>query len=513
MARTRYLENEMNYLFIDAVTKSFGDFKALDQASLRVRENSIHAILGENGAGKTTLMNVLYGLYQPDAGRIVIQGRDTRIENPRHAIENNIGMIHQHLMLVKSLTVTENIILGLKGRKTSLNLAHHEQRIRKLGGSLGIDIDPKQNIRELSMGLQQQVEILKVLYRDAKLLILDEPTEILAPDEIEAFLAGLKRLRNAGHTILFITHKLEEVMAVADRVTVLQRGRTTAEAEVKDTTVNELAHMMVGRDVLFEFERHPRDAGAAALVLENVCTEREKGLRALDNASFSLHEGEILGVAGVDGNGQSELAEVIAGLRPLARGSITVGRDNITRLSPRVRKQNYGIGYIPEDRHGTGLVLDYPVVSNVMLRDFGQPPFARGGFIDAAYIRNYTAHIVEKYDVRLDSIQQLTRFLSGGNQQKLILGRELEADPKILIAMQPTKGLDVGAIEFVQKMILRQRDAGKAILYISTELEHLMAVADRVAVMFRGRITGMLKPADATAEKLGLLMSGVREER
>jgi ABC-type uncharacterized transport system ATPase subunit len=502
----------MYHLVIEKVTKQFGSFKALDQVSLHVHKNSIHAILGENGAGKTTLMNVLYGLYHPDDGRIEIDGRPVHIANPRQAIENNIGMIHQHFMLVNSLTVTENIILGLKGQKASLHLTEHEQRIRELSVSFDFDIDPRELVWKLPMGMQQRVEILKSLYRNAELLILDEPTSVLAPNEIDAFLAGLKKLKDAGHTIIFITHKLEEVTKAADRVTVLRRGKVTAEVGVRDTTVNELARLMVGRDVLFEFERSQRETGDVALAVEGLCALNERGIQALDHVSFVLRSGEILGIAGVDGNGQAELAEVITGMRTLQQGIIRVGGRDISRCDIRRRSQTHGIGFIPEDRQHTGLVLDYPVAANLMLRDYNRAPFSSAGFINFSFVRDHADKIVRKYDVRVQSAQQPARFLSGGNQQKLILGRELEADPQILVAMQPCKGLDVGAIEFVQRTILQQRDRGKAILYISTELEHLLAVSDLVAVMFRGRISGIVTPGEATAERLGMLMSGVRQE-
>jgi simple sugar transport system ATP-binding protein len=420
-------------------------------------------------------------------------------------------MIHQHFMLVKSLTVTENIILGLKGQKATLHLRAHEQRVRELSDSFGFEIDPQEPLWKLPMGMQQRVEILKALYRDAELLILDEPTSVLAPHEVDAFLKGLTRLRDAGHTIIFITHKLEEVMQAADQVTVLRQGRVTAEVAVADTTVNALARLMVGRDVTLEFVRNDGQAGAVALEVEEICATNNRGIRALEQVSFALRSGEILGIAGVDGNGQAELAEVITGMRPLEAGFIRVYGKDISRTGIRERKQKYEIGFIPEDRQSVGLVLDYPATDNLALRDFNRAPFSRAGFMNAGFLQNHAREIVQKYDVRLQSIHQPVQFLSGGNQQKLILGRELEADPKILIAMQPTKGLDVGAIEFVQKMILRQRDSGKAVLYISTELEHLLAVSDRIAVMFRGQISGMLQPGEATAEKLGLLMSGVQQ--
>ncbi|UCD79033.1 MAG: ABC transporter ATP-binding protein [Desulfobacterales bacterium] len=501
----------MYHLVIDRVTKSFGNFNALDNVSLHVHKNSIHAILGENGAGKTTLMNVLYGLYHPDEGRIEIDGRKVLIDNPRRAIENSIGMIHQHFMLVKSLTVTENIILGLKGQKASLRLSEHEQRVRELSDAFGFEIDPQELVWKLPMGMRQRVEILKALYRNVELLILDEPTSVLAPHEVDAFLSGLKRLRDAGHTIIFITHKLDEVMQAADQVTVLRQGRVTAETAVADTTVNELARLMVGRDVIFDFVRSEGKIGEVALEVENLCASNDRGIRALDRVSFALRSGEILGIAGVDGNGQAELAEVITGMRPLEAGFIRVYGQDISGAGIRERMQIHEIGFIPEDRQNTGLVLDYPVTDNLALRSFNCAPFSRAGFMSAKFLQAHAREIVQKYDVRLQTIRQPALFLSGGNQQKIILGRELEADPKILVAMQPTKGLDVGAIEFVQKMILQQRHSGKAVLYISTELEHLLAVSDRIAVMFGGRITGILQPGEATAEQIGMLMSGVRQ--
>jgi len=339
-------------------------------------------------------------------------------------------------------------------------------------------------------------------------LILDEPTSVLAPHEVDTFLSGLKRLRDAGHTIIFITHKLEEVMQVADQVTVLRQGNVTAELPVKQTTVNELAKLMVGRDVNFDFGRQDGEIGEIALEMSDVSALNDRGIRALDRVSIVLHAGEILGIAGVDGNGQAELAEVITSLRPLEAGIIRIDGGDISGAGIRRRKQLHGIGYIPEDRQNTGLVLDYPAAANLALRDFNRKPFSKSGLMNTGFIQSHARKIVQKYDVRLQSIHQPAQFLSGGNQQKLILGRELEADPRILIAMQPTKGLDVGAIEFVQRMILQQRDRGKAVLYISTELEHLMAVSDRVAVMFGGKTTGMLHPSEATAEQLGMLMSG-----
>jgi general nucleoside transport system ATP-binding protein len=498
----------VDHVVIDRVTKTFGAFKALDRVTLRVRKGSIHAILGENGAGKTTLMNVLYGLYHPDEGTIQIDGRPVVIHSPKDAIALGIGMIHQHFMLVNSLTVTENVVLGLKGQGASLDLRRHARRIAELSRGFGFEVDPMAPVWRLPMGMRQRVEILKALYRGAEILILDEPTSVLTPGEIERFLAGLRRLRDAGHTILFITHKLEEVMAVADRVTVMRAGRVTAEDETANTTRRRLARLMVGRDVVFELERRHGEPGAVVLEAEGLRAENDRGLPALDGLSLTLRAGEILGIAGVDGNGQDELAEVMAGLRPLQAGRIRVRGRDIAGLSIRRRRTEAGIGFVPADRQGTALVLDYAAPANLILHAFDRRPVARLGVLNLGLINRRAAELIQKYDVRLRSLRQPVRLLSGGNQQKLILAREIEAAPAVLVILQPCKGLDVGAIEFVQNTLLEQRAKGMAILYVSTELEHVLAIADRIAVMYRGRITGIVDRREASAEQLGLLMAG-----
>jgi ABC-type uncharacterized transport system ATPase subunit len=378
--------------------------------------------------------------------------------------------------------------------------------------TFGFDVDPSAPVWSLPMGMRQRVEILKALYRNAKILILDEPTSVLAPNEIGAFLAGIKRLRDAGHTILFITHKLEEVMQVADRVTVMRSGRVIDEMEAAGTTAKALARSMVGRDVMVELERREDHEGDVLLAVEKLVATGDRGTRALDGLSLSVRAGEILGVTGVDGNGQRELSEVIAGLRPLDSGRILVAGKDIGALDVRQRKIEGGIGFVPEDRQTTGLVLDYPVASNLVLRDFNRAPASRRGLVDFGFVRRHAAELVKRYDIRLRSVQQPARFLSGGNQQKVILAREIEACPRILIVMQACKGLDVGAIEFVQNTILDLKAKGVAVLYISTELEHVLAVADRVVVMYRGRATGSLERAEATPDRLGELMAGIPAE-
>jgi ABC-type uncharacterized transport system ATPase subunit len=498
-------------LVVSNVTKTFGTLRANDGVTMHVRNASVHAVLGENGAGKSTLMNILYGLYQPDSGQIFVRDRPVVIDSPKTALRLGIGMVHQHFTLVGPLTVVENVVLGRAERWHSLDLAGHARRLLALSESFGFEIDPHQPIWRLPIGMQQRVEILKLLYHNADILIFDEPTSVLTPKEVGPFLDVLGRLRTSGKTILFVTHKLEEVLAAADRVTVMRQGKALAEVETATTTRRHLARLMVARDIVFDIRRPTGNPGPVILDVESVRAINDRGLPALDGLSLQVRAGEILGIAGVDGNGQSELAQVIAGLRMVQAGRIIIGVDDVTRAPAAARRRRHGLGYVPEDRHQVGLVLDHTVAENLVLRAFAERPFARYGFLRATAIRSNADRLVDQYDVRLQSVDQPVRYLSGGNQQKIILARELEARPKVLVVSQPTKGLDVGAIEYVQNALLRERGRGAAILYISTELEHLLAVSDRVAVIFQGRITGTLLAADATAERLGLLMSGARE--
>jgi general nucleoside transport system ATP-binding protein len=498
-------------LVVSNVTKTFGTLRANDGVTMHVRNASVHAVLGENGAGKSTLMNILYGLYQPDSGQIFVRDRPVVIDSPKTALRLGIGMVHQHFTLVGPLTVVENVVLGRAERWHSLDLAGHARRLLALSESFGFEIDPHQPIWRLPIGMQQRVEILKLLYHNADILIFDEPTSVLTPKEVGPFLDVLGRLRTSGKTILFVTHKLEEVLAAADRVTVMRQGKALAEVETATTTRRHLARLMVARDIVFDIRRPTGNPGPVILDVESVRAINDRGLPALDGLSLQVRAGEILGIAGVDGNGQSELAQVIAGLRMVQAGRIIIGVDDVTRAPAAARRRRHGLGYVPEDRHQVGLVLDHTVAENLVLRAFAERPFARYGFLRATAIRSNADRLVDQYDVRLQSVDQQVRYLSGGNQQKIILARELEARPKVLVVSQPTKGLDVGAIEYVQNALLRERGRGAAILYISTELEHLLAVSDRVAVIFQGRITGTLLAADATAEQLGLLMSGARE--
>jgi general nucleoside transport system ATP-binding protein len=500
------------HLTIDKLTKSFGPLKANDGVSIHVSRGSVHAILGENGAGKTTLMNMLYGLLQPDSGRIILNGKDVQIHSPRDALHLGIGMVHQHFMLVGPLTVTENVVLGMGGGARRLDLATHEARLRELSRDYGFDVEPSEIVSQLPIGMQQRVEILKCLYRNADILILDEPTSVLTPGETDSFFRVLRSLTEAGKTIIFITHKLEEVMDLSDRVSVMRAGRVTDELDTAETDTAELARLMVGRDVMFDLERPQGTAGPVLFEATDVRATGERGNEALRGVTFDLRQGEILGIAGVDGNGQAELAEAIAGLRDYSGGSLKLDGVELSRHSVRDRIHKLRIGYVPEDRQRTGLVLDQSIASNLMLRAFDRPPFARHGvLLDFNAIRDNARQLFERYQVRARSIDQPVRRLSGGNQQKIILARELEAGPRLLVVAQPCKGLDVGAIEFVQNALIEQRNSGVGIIYISTELEHILAVCDRIAVMFRGRITGIIEPHEATSERLGMLMAGITE--
>ncbi|KAB1069210.1 ABC transporter ATP-binding protein [Methylobacterium planeticum] len=498
----------MPALKLRQIVKSFDGFRALDGVDLAVQAGTVHAIIGENGAGKTTLMNILYGLYQPDEGMIEFQEKPVTIPSPRGASDLGIGMIHQHFMLVDTLTVVENIVLGLRGQGMSLNLREHEKRIAEMSARFGFNIDPRAEIWRLPMGMRQRVEILKVLYREADLIILDEPTSILTPLEIEGFLENVKSLRDAGKTILFITHKLDEVFAASDRISVMRRGKVLNTTDAKDTDARRIACAMVGHDRILTVERMPHRAGKPVLVGRGLHARDNRGLEALRGVSVSVREGEIHGIIGVDGNGQAELAEVLTGMRSATGGLVEIDGRDITADDPETRRRSSRLAFVPEDRHTTGLVLEYPLWKNAILRDFGTARFSRAGVVDRRRAVEATSEWISAYDVRTQSPYQKARFLSGGNQQKLIFAREIESEPRVLIVMQPCKGLDVGAIEAVHRTILEQRERGGAILYISTELDHVLAVCDRISVMCGGVVTGTLEAHEATAETIGVLMGG-----
>ncbi|MFB2833932.1 ABC transporter ATP-binding protein [Floridanema evergladense] len=485
----------MTYLRLENITKSFGNFIANDNINLTVNQGSIHALLGENGAGKTTLMNILCGLYQPDAGKIYLENKPVQISSPAIAIKQGIGMIHQHFMLVPQLTVTENIILGTK-LDLRLNLPEKSQEISQLAKSFNLDIDPLAKVGDLPVGIQQRVEILKALYRQAKLLILDEPTAVLTPPEVKNLARILRRLADSDRTIVFISHKLEEVMNLCDTVTVLQRGKVVANLNIKETNSQELARLMVGREVLFQVNKPPHSFGDIVLEVQNLQVRDERDLPVVKDVSFQLRSGEILGIAGVDGNGQRELADAIANLRQISAGTI----------SKKTTKKT--LAYIPEDRQKMALVMGFSIAKNLILKVFKLLPFCRRWLLQYGVINHHANAAIENFDIRAENPAIKVSQLSGGNQQKVVLARELSGNPDLIIAMQPTRGLDVGATEYVQGKLLAERERGAAILYISTELEEVMAMSDRIAVIYEGKFVDILDATNATVEQIGYLMTG-----
>lgn len=481
--------------------------RALSDVSFDVGAGTIHAVLGENGAGKSTLMNVLYGLYRPDDGHVAFDGRQTRIENPAAAQKLGIGMVHQHFMLVPTMTVLENVILGMDLAHLSLNKSRCAAKIRRLIDSFGFNLEVDDVVEHLSVGAQQRVEIVKLLYREAEVLILDEPTSVLTPAEVGPFLNILKRLRNDGKTILFITHKLEEVMSVADWVTVLRAGEVVANLETSRTNKHELARIMIGRDFAEPCEA-VGTPGATRLSAHNLCATDMRGVPVLDGLSFELRAGEILGIAGVDGNGQDALADAIVGLLPVDTGTIKLDGVDLTKVSSRERHREHRMGYVPADRHGQAILLSCSVSDNAVLRWYDSKNYCSGRWRSDKKISEYTNSIVRRYDVRLNNIDQTISYLSGGNQQKIVVAREISDGLRVLIVAQPTKGVDIGAIEFIHSELVELRNKGVAIVYISTELELLLEVADRVCVINRGRLSDAMDRKQATPELLGLLMAG-----
>ncbi len=494
----------MSYLRLEQITKTFGAFVANDHIDLQVEQGSIHALLGENGAGKTTLMNILCGLYRPDSGQIYLQDQPVEISSPAAAIQQGIGMIHQHFMLVPQLSVAENIILGTQF-SLKLDLQQTGTQIQRMSETYGLAVDPGAQVWTLPVGAQQRVEILKALYREASVLVLDEPTAVLTPSEVQALFRILRQLAQEGHTIIFISHKLEEVMQICDAVTVLRRGQVMATTPISDTSPRQLAELMVGRSVSFELDKAPAHPQEVVLEVEDLEALDDRDLPALNGISFQLRGGEILGIAGVDGNGQRELAEVIAGLREIRGGQVTL-QGNL--ISHKVRQQDLPLGFIPEDRRKMGLILDFTVGYNLILKMFQKLPFCRRFFLDRQRIEENASQAIQAFDIRVADRRVKVGQLSGGNQQKVVLAREVSGEPALLIAMQPTRGLDVGATEYVQQCLLAERDRGAAILYISTELEEVLAISDRIAVIYRGQFLQILEGATATREHVGWLMAG-----
>jgi ABC-type uncharacterized transport system ATPase subunit len=494
-------------LELRGITKRYGALVANDHIDLTVAPGQIHALLGENGAGKSTLMNVLYGLTQPDEGEILIDGRPAALHSPKDAIRAGIGMVHQHFMLVPVFTVAENVTLGVE-RTRLLGLLDRRgmrRQVRELSERYGLRIDPDAYVEDLPVGVQQRVEIVKALVREASVLILDEPTSVLTPGETEELFTIMRQLREGGRSIVFISHKLKEVQAIADTVTVIRRGRVVGERP-PTASDEELATLMVGRAVQLQVSKSAAQPGDVVLDVRDLTVPGEHSRAAVDGVSFEVRSGEILGIAGVQGNGQTELCEALMGLRPAAAGSVRLAGQEITADSPRQRLRE-GIGYIPEDRQEDGLVAEFSVADNLILDVFDRPPYASGVALNLDAIQETAERRVDQFDIRTTSIATPVGTLSGGNQQKVILAREIGRDLRLLLASQPTRGLDVGSIEFVHRRIIEQRDEGVAVLIISAELDEIYALADRIAVMYEGKITGF-RPPTVPVEELGLLMAG-----
>ena len=485
-----------------------GDCVANDDVSLTVHKGTIHAIVGENGAGKSTAMKIVYGFYDPDKGEIIFDGKPATIRNPHDAIALGIGMVHQHFMLVDNMTVAENIILGAEtGTATNLDLEKANKDIKALSDELRLNINPEALVEDLSIGQQQRVELLKALYRNAEFLILDEPTAVLSPQEVEEFFGILRRMKEQGKTIVIITHKLEEVLAISDEVTVMRDGKTVGEVKTADIDAKGLARMIVGRDVLLRVEKDDAKPGGPVLAVSNLRVEGKHGL-AVDDVSFEVRSGEIVGIAGIEGNGQTELIEALAGLVTPKGGRVEFEGKDVSALNARQLKE-LGIAHIPEDRHKRGLLLQSDLAENSILGVHYKPPIAAtAGLMSSAAIEKRVSEIIENFDVRPPNAELPAKSLSGGNQQKLIIGREFELDPKLLLVSQPTRGVDIGAIEFIHRKLIEMRDRGSAVLLVSAELEEVTALADRLLVIREGKIVGEVDPKTATFEEIGLLMTG-----
>jgi general nucleoside transport system ATP-binding protein len=505
--------NMENYIIeMNHITKEFAGFKANDDITLQLKKGEIHALLGENGAGKSTLMSVLFGLYQAEQGEIRKNGEKVTINNPNDANRLGIGMVHQHFKLVEIFSVLENIILGVEPNKVGfLQKKEARKKVMELSKQYGLQVDPDAIIENISVGMQQRVEILKMLYRENEILIFDEPTAVLTPQEIDELMEIMHGFAKEGKSILFITHKLNEIMAVADRCTVLRKGKYIGTVDIKDTTKEELSRMMVGRDVNFKVEKKEPQTGEVILSVENITMPSKISKKnAVKDVSFTVKAGEIVCLAGIEGNGQSEVISAITGLEKIKEGTVTLAGKDITRLPIR-EKTKTGLSHIPEDRHKHGLVLDYSLEENMVLQRYWQPEFQSAGFIKKNEVRAYAEDLIEQYDIRSGHGPVTTaRSMSGGNQQKAIIAREINKEHKLLIAVQPTRGLDVGAIEFIHKQLVATRDAGKAVLLMSFELDEVMNVSDRILVMYEGEIVGELNPKETTIQELGLYMSGAK---
>lgn len=495
------------------ITKEFPGIKANDDVTLRVKKGEIHALLGENGAGKSTLMSVLFGLYPPEAGVIKVRGEEVKISNPNIANEHGIGMVHQHFKLVENFTVTENIILGMEPKKSfgRVDIDGAAKRVKEISERYGLSVDPHAKIEDITVGMQQRVEILKMLYRDAEILIFDEPTAVLTPQEIHELMKIMKELVKEGKSIILITHKLKEIKEVADQCTVLRRGRYIGTVGVEGTTEEQMAEMMVGREVSFKVDKDEANPTDVVLSVRDLNVKNSRKLPAVNNLSMDVKRGEIFCVAGIDGNGQSELIEAITGLRKIESGKITLNGTSIEKATIRQRTLE-GIGHIPEDRHKHGLVLDFTLEENIALQTYFEEPLSKGGIINFDERRKLSDGLIEEFDVRSGQGSITTaRSMSGGNQQKAIIAREIDRSPELLIAAQPTRGLDVGAIEYIHSRLVEERDKGKAVLLMSLEMEEVLNVADRIAIIYEGEIVGIVDADKTDENELGLMMAGSKK--
>ncbi|MCD6136848.1 ABC transporter ATP-binding protein [Candidatus Bipolaricaulota bacterium] len=498
---------------LHGIVKRFPGVVASDGVDLSVRKGEIHCLLGENGAGKTTLMRILYGLYQPDEGEILLNGKPIRISSPRAALTYHIGMVHQHFRLVPTLSVAENMVLGLdEGTGPFLNYRQTHKKISQIAEKYGLVVDPQAKVWQLTVGQQQRVEILKALYRQADVLIMDEPTSVLTPQEVDQLFATLRTLVDDGLTIIFITHKLDEVMEISDRVTVLRKGKAIATVNTADTNKAELAKLMVGREVVFRLEKNPVKRGEKILAVDDLQALNDRGLPALRGVSFEVYEGEILGVAGVSGNGQRELAEVLTGLRRATGGHVTLEGKDVTNRSAR-EIADAGVAHVPTERKTMGTVPSMTIRENLILKSYRQPPFSHGMFLDNKAAEENARAAMKEYAILAPNIDTAVKVLSGGNIQRVVLARELSGDPRLIIAAHPTYGLDVGATEQVRQILLAQRDRGAGIVLISEDLEEIMTMSDRILVLFQGQVMGIIDAEGAQIERIGLMMAGTEEEK
>jgi len=499
-----------NVIEMRDITKVFGEFVANDKINLNLRKGEIHALLGENGAGKSTLMNMLAGLLEPTSGEIAVNGQVVNLDSPSKAASLGIGMVHQHFMLVEAFTVAENIILGSELTKNGmLDIAGASKEIKALSERYGLAVDPSAKVADISVGAQQRVEILKTLYRGADILIFDEPTAVavLTPSEIDELMAIMKNLVKEGKSIILITHKLDEIRAVSDRVTVIRRGKSIETVEIAGATNADLAEMMVGRSVSFKTEKQASQPKEVILSIKDLVVNENRGVPAVKNLSLDVRAGEIVGIAGIDGNGQSELIQAITGLRKVESGSIELKGDSIVGLHPR-QITELSVGHVPEDRHRDGLILEMMISENIALQTYYKEPHSKNGILNYSNITSYAKKLMEEFDVRAASEFVPAAALSGGNQQKAIIAREIDRDPDLLIVSQPTRGLDVGAIEYIHKRLIEERDNGKAVLVVSFELDEILNVSDRIAVIHDGKIQGIVSPETTNKQELGVLMAG-----